>query len=779
MRRLEDCTHEDLPQVGAKAAALGEALRLGLPVPPGVTLAPDQEAPLAAIRATLGPGPYAVRSSSPGEDGADRSWAGQFESRIPVAAEELGEAIEAVRGSGASDRARAYGSDGRAIPVVIQPVVSADSAGIAFSLDPLDGDERFCVVEAVAGLATALADGEATPARWRIRIATGEADAPPAEFLPPHALDEVLALVLRAADWLGRPCDVEWVWDGARVWLVQARPVTAATWAPAPGQWTAANMRENVPGIVTPLAAAMNYLEPWPENIDDALRRVKLARPGEPVADAARFYGHVYWRVDRIKDRLLRLPGFVEAAFDDTIGIRAAYEDSGRRSSITPRTLAAAARAAVTVVRGYREEGPLAHRHAAEVARQEPEWLAVDWDALDDEQLAARLAAARALHRTTAYHHFAVSFAAENAQDLLRGMVEWAAGRLGDDVDQRLLLGGVGDVATAAAGNALAALAAVHVQDAAAIVAAETVDDLPREAADGLRALIADFGWMAPTDDELALPRWDEDPQLALALLKSAVRTAQAGNGGRRASRDAERAAVERRVLSAAGPLRPALAAALRLSRRYQLAREEMRATWSRGNRIVRRAFLAQARRWVQQGILEREDDVFWLTPGDCDRLSSGAATGAQARELVAARRAHARRFRNWDPPLVLGAGTGVQREDAPAVEGELRGVPCSSGVVSGRVAVLHRLEDVASVEPGSILVIKYGSPGWTPAFGVAGGLVVEEGGLLSHSSVVAREHGLPTVINVPHATVRLRDGQRVEVDGRLGRIALLDAGAS
>src|SRR5438874_427244 len=76
------------------------------------------------------------------------------------------------------------------------------------------------------------------PARWRGRIATRKCDEPIGAPLSGEALDEVVGLVLDVAAWLGRPCDVEWVWDGSRVWLVQARPVTASSWSPAPGQWT-------------------------------------------------------------------------------------------------------------------------------------------------------------------------------------------------------------------------------------------------------------------------------------------------------------------------------------------------------------------------------------------------------------------------------------------------------------------------------------------------------------------------------------------------------------
>jgi pyruvate,water dikinase len=95
--------------------------------------------------------------------------------------------------------------------------------------------------------------------------------------------------------------------------------------------------------------------------------------------------------------------------------------------------------------------------------------------------------------------------------------------------------------------------------------------------------------------------------------------------------------------------------------------------------------------------------------------------------------------------------------------------------VARGPVTVLRRLEDVATVAPGAILVLRHGNPGWAPAFLTAAGLVVEQSGLLSHTSVIARERGLPAVINVERATEILRDGDEVEVDGRAGFVTVLD----
>ena len=775
---LADAGSRDAAAVGGKARALGAALARGLAVPDGVVLEPGETVDARAIVSELGPAPYAVRSSAPFEDGAGRSWAGQLASVVPVGQDGLEDAVEQVRESGRGAPAIAYGGTGDgAIPVLVQRVVDARAAGIAFSIDPSDGDEYHCVVEAVPGLAVALTDGAVAPARYRVPV-EGPVPEPHAP-LDRAALGGVLALVLDVADWLGVPCDVEWAWDGECTWLVQARPVTAATWSPRPGQWTSANLREAMPGTVTPLSFSLIVGHEMAPAIDAVMHWSRLAAPEESVCETALLYGRPYWRVDLMKERLLRLPGFSERDWDESVGLTPAYEGPGRRAALTPRSLARA----LPVIRGaigiYRSVGPRAARFLADLDRTGAGLLGRDDPSADD------LPEALDLHHEVNHYAFAISVVAEQAQDTFRQLAKLATRSLEPPLDDRLLLAGIGPVATAAPTRAIEEAARRHAGDAEAIEAAGELDELPPAAALDLAEVIREYGWMASALDELAEPRWDEDPALPLALFKATVAAQRVAaraepehpGPGAAARGPAAVAGEEARARSAAGALWPALAVWLRLARRYARLREELRAASGRTNRVVRRALLAQGRRWADAGILAGPGDVFWLEFDEVRALLARGAEPAGLRDTIEARRRHSRRFRNWEPPHVLDARLP---EPPPAAEtnGALTGIACSSGIARGPVAVLSAMEQVASLEPGSILVMRRGHPGWTPAFLVASGLVIEESGLLSHTSIVARERGLPAVINVPDATSRLRDGQRVEVDGRRGTVTVLEDGA-
>jgi pyruvate,water dikinase len=109
-----------------------------------------------------------------------------------------------------------------------------------------------------------------------------------------------------------------------------------------------------------------------------------------------------------------------------------------------------------------------------------------------------------------------------------------------------------------------------------------------------------------------------------------------------------------------------------------------------------------------------------------------------------------------------------------PQPTGEyLQGLPASAGQIRGTARLVESISEAAQIVPGVILVTQGTDPGWTPIFPLVGGLVLETGGLLSHGAIIAREYGVPAVINVPGALSTITNGQMIEVDGTNGRVYL------
>jgi phosphoenolpyruvate synthase/pyruvate phosphate dikinase len=207
--------------IGGKAEGLVKLQALGLPVPPFVAVPVGEEPDESAVQA-LGE-PLAVRSSAVGEDAADRSAAGQYETVLGVTRVTLADAVERVRAG--TDRAAAYAAEGD-VAVVIQRQVPATRAGVAFSRDPVGGGDGV-LIECALGGGEAVVSGEVTPDHYRVdgeRVHARAAGT--TRTLRDDEARDVAELVLRAEAGFGRPVDVEFCFEGRTLWLVQCRPIT-------------------------------------------------------------------------------------------------------------------------------------------------------------------------------------------------------------------------------------------------------------------------------------------------------------------------------------------------------------------------------------------------------------------------------------------------------------------------------------------------------------------------------------------------------------------------
>jgi phosphoenolpyruvate synthase/pyruvate phosphate dikinase len=222
-------------ELGGKGEGLARLVRLGLSVPPAVVVPVSDRGrlddPDEVVR-RLGE-PLAVRSSGLGEDAGDRSAAGQFDTVLDVGLDGLCEAVAAVHRSGGSARGQAYAGGTVPMGVVIQRLVPATRAGVAFSVDPVTG-ERVTVVECIFGSGEPLVSGLVTPDRYRFRhgriearLAARTGSRRLLRTLRDDEVETVVDLVDIAERDRGQPVDVEFCFEGRRPWLLQCRPVTA------------------------------------------------------------------------------------------------------------------------------------------------------------------------------------------------------------------------------------------------------------------------------------------------------------------------------------------------------------------------------------------------------------------------------------------------------------------------------------------------------------------------------------------------------------------------
>jgi rifampicin phosphotransferase len=189
-------------------------------------------------------------------------------------------------------------------------------------------------------------------------------------------------------------------------------------------------------------------------------------------------------------------------------------------------------------------------------------------------------------------------------------------------------------------------------------------------------------------------------------------------------------------------------------------------------------------RRLVAGGVLRRREDVYWLSRGELQAAAEAADAGRATPTLsntIAQRQELWRGQRRAVPPQLLPENSRWMRlfdNMMPATTAEqsadvLSGIGASAGRITAPARVLGGPQDFGQMRPGDVLVASITTPAWTPLFAMAAAVVTDIGGPLSHSSIVAREYGIPAVLGTAVATRRISSGQPVTVDGDAGRVVL------
>jgi pyruvate,water dikinase len=278
---------------------------------------------------------------------------------------------------------------------------------------------------------------------------------------------------------------------------------------------------------------------------------------------------------------------------------------------------------------------------------------------------------------------------------------------------------------------------------------------------------------------ELFNARWSETPDYILGLVRGYLRAMDQSDpleNQRRLAEERERLTVQCRARLKNPIKRWIFSRSLRRAQELAVYREQLKNLGVRRIAFVRRVLLALGQRLHEQGSLSCRDDIFFLEDSEIEPVATGSASFDWRERIELRRREYEKNLKFTPPPVVIGRfdpnarGWPVANADTKLLEG----IAASPGIVTGPARVILRTDEHEQVLPGEILIAPFTDPAWSPYFITAAGVVMEQGGILSHGSIVAREYGLPAVTNVASATRVIRTGDLVQVDGNRGCVSVL-----
>lgn len=312
-----------------------------------------------------------------------------------------------------------------------------------------------------------------------------------------------------------------------------------------------------------------------------------------------------------------------------------------------------------------------------------------------------------------------------------------------------------------------------------------------------IHALFQDFlqryGFRCPNELKLEEPDLHDDPSVVITSVQSYVRMKCYSVKRMEQSEVAIRKSAEEKVHATLSPPKRLIYNwVLRWTRRAVRDRELLRFERTRTFGVTRRLFRGMGCNFVRLGVLSHERDVFYLTLEEIIAFQEGRTVLNDFKQLVLLRKLEFLAYAETPAPpdrLMTRGAVGsslahlgllaendllMAEHTADAELGIFRGTPCCPGVVEGMIRVVHGYKDAESLN-GEILLTERTDPGWVPLFPACSGLIIERGSVLSHSAVVARELGIPTIVGVNgNPMQRLQTGQRVRMDAGKGEVKIL-----
>lgn len=683
---------------------------------------------------------YAVRSSASTEDGEQFSFAGQFKSYLNVQSiPSIVQTVFEVWNSANSPSLIKYMTDNNItqtvkMGVIIQEMVHADFSGVSFSKNPLTGLSEI-IVEANAGLGDNV--GHITPSLWVNKW--GEwVELPDSTEIPQDLIREVVYKTKEIAKNYGAPVDIEWAFDGSQLYFLQVRKITTAD-VPI---YSNRISKEMLPGIIKPLVYSVNTSlinHQW-VNI---LSRLAGNHSIQPESLTGHFFYRAYFNMATF-GKVFEQLGMPYETLELMMGLENEGSDkpkfhmSSKTYRLTPRFI----RFFLSFVRIENRFNKQLKKKISEFRKNNVEIQ----ESVSVEQLWQQTQNIFEDMKPMVYYNIVLPLFAMMYNKMLSNQLS----KLNIDI-RSLDLYHIRD-------NALQYSPHKAMHDLNQKYLSQGLINQDELEVDILKFL-DEFGHFSDSGNDFSSKPWRETPELIKKMIESA-----------KAEQTETNDKIRFEQLSLPASKRWLISLLYRRTSRFAVHREAISYVYTYGYGRFRTCFIKLGEHFANKGMIDLPHDIFYLYYDELKKIiESGSKEKLHA--LIDERKQKIHQVQDVPlPELIFGNQEPlISKEELQ----EYKGIPTSLGSYTGEARVLMGLSEFEKLKQGDILIIPYSDVGWTPLFSKAKAVISESGGMLSHSSIIAREYHIPAVVSVRGAC-NIKDGTILTVNGFTGQIEVV-----
>lgn len=740
-------------QVGAKAANLALLKKWGYDVPDGWVIKAGDD--IAKVTQFLQPSPshpLVVRSSALDEDSLNASAAGIYDSFLNISdtatlQQAIINCLSSYNSSIAINYRQSRQKKDQGIAVIIQQQINGIFSGVAFSRDPVNQLQDCVCIETVEGMGLQLVSGEVTPRQYKVNFPDETLEGEESEKIPNDILITIAKIAREIENLCNRiPQDIEWTYDGDKIWLLQTRPIT--TLQPL---WTRKIAAEVIPGVIRSLTWSIN--QPLTCGVWGEIFTIVLGKKAKNLdfsQTATLHYHRAYFNATLLGDIFL-LMGLPPESL----------EFLTRGSKFTKPPLMATVKNLFGLWRLFQRELKLEtdfirdnDRYFAPILDELKE---INPDNLSSQELLNRVNhILEHLKRATYYSIFSpLSYALRQA--ILKVSP--------DDLDND-------NIPEIASLNALKTIA-IDTRKLIYKSAFPTLnfDNYPAffaylaESTEGecvlnrLDKWLEKYGYLSEVATDISIPRWQEDSREMKVLFTKFV------------GENSISSITNKKINNVTWQIKA-------VQKRLNL-KGKVTEIYSQLLAQLRYSFLTLEKKWLQETILTKEGDIFFLNLEEITNYIQQKTSAINLRELIQQRQFQWQESKKITtiPYLIYGKSPNISllsKYSPISSTSRFTGIGASAGIIEGKIKIVSNLAQAHNINPETIIVVPYTDSGWTTILAQAGGIIAEVGGKLSHGAIIAREYEIPAVMDINHATEIFKDGQLVRLNGSQGTVEIL-----
>ena len=733
---------------------------------------------------------YAVRSSGTKEDLEEHSFAGQYETYLNrKGIEDIATAIVNCYKSMFTEVSLNYlvnqgiETADLAMAVVIQEMVQAEYSGICFTINPITGNDKEMSIEVAEGLGENIVSGKAIPEQYYYNwyekkgsYVTGN------KLWNTEQLSGFGETFFKVQLLFGYPCDIEFAVCEGELYLLQARRITKLNYGELKDIWSTADFKDGgvSASVCTPYMWSL-YEYIWEFTLRKFLLDSKILTEREvdkKLGDM--FYGRCYWNLSVVKLALSKVIGFKEREFDSEYGVRITYEGDGATTKATPGTLMAILKMFLAQRKIVKERKDNCYKYKSDLLRKyeqyknrydshtieniEREWYTLTKkDYLQSEATYFWQIFINTIHQSL-YKDSLLKYVSESEYLVLLGAI--------DNISHMLPFYDMWNISREIRKD----------EKSMDFWTTKSANELKEElecekhSMPLVRKLIADFGYHSDKELDVTYCCYYEEVSPMIKSIQDMISLGDEFSPHADKQRgEAKQAEILEKIQAKVGKRKYGkIYAKIKNMREMLWWREEYRDISTRFYYVIRVFTIEFAKHLVKKEVLDDVEDIWFLKVSALWDYLDGKLRKEDLQKMVTCNKEYYNAYANYMSENEIGGNfSDTSNSFELTTDGKIKGLGANSGRVTGTARVIEDFSQIAALQENDILVTRFTDTGWTPKFAILSGIVTEYGGILCHAAIVSREYGIPAIVSCHDAMKKIKDGQRITIDGATGYITI------